>query len=95
MKDNAINKIYKITNNALGISLIVTQAYYAEVCKSRVTLVLLFIEIPAEVKGGKTPARLKVAALSAETRGRRSPGLMGSPLFCKLRETVVASKERT
>lgn len=24
MKDNAINKIYKITNNALGISLIVT-----------------------------------------------------------------------
>lgn len=33
MKDNAINKIYKITNNALGISLIVTQPYYAEVCK--------------------------------------------------------------
>lgn len=30
MKDNAINKIYKITNNALGISLIVTQPYYAE-----------------------------------------------------------------
>lgn len=30
MKDNAINKIYKITNNALGISLIVTWAYYAE-----------------------------------------------------------------
>lgn len=57
-------------------------------------MVLLFIEIPAEVKGGKTPARLKVAALSAETRGRRSPGLMGSPLFCKLRKTVVvASKE--
>lgn len=34
MKDNAINKIYKITNNALGISLIVPQAYYAEVCKA-------------------------------------------------------------
>lgn len=34
MKDNAINKIYKITNNALGISLIVTQPYYAEVCKA-------------------------------------------------------------
>lgn len=30
MKDNAINKICKITNNALGISLIITQAYYAE-----------------------------------------------------------------
>lgn len=30
MKDNAINKIYKITNNALGISLIVAQPYYAE-----------------------------------------------------------------
>lgn len=30
MKDNPINKIYKITNNALGISLIVTQPYYAE-----------------------------------------------------------------
>lgn len=30
MKDNAINKIYKITNNALGISLIVTRVYYAE-----------------------------------------------------------------
>lgn len=30
MKDNTINKIYKITNNALGISLIVTWAYYAE-----------------------------------------------------------------
>lgn len=30
MKDNAINKIYKIRNNALGISLIVTWAHYAE-----------------------------------------------------------------
>lgn len=30
IKDTAINKIYKITNNALGISLIVKQPYYVE-----------------------------------------------------------------
>lgn len=30
IKDNAINKIYNITNNAVGSSLILTWAYYAE-----------------------------------------------------------------
>lgn len=30
IKDNAINKIYNITNNAVGSSLILTWTYYAE-----------------------------------------------------------------
>lgn len=47
-------------------------------------MVRLFIETPAEVKGGKTPARPKVAALSAETGGRRSPGLEGSTVVLPL-----------
>lgn len=60
IKDNTINKIYNITNNAVGSSLILTWSYYAE-CR----FVLpghfgVFIEIQhTEAKNAKRNPRLQ------------------------------------
>lgn len=73
MKDNAINKIYKITNNALGISLIVTQPYYAE--RRFVKPGHFGAGSPAKAMGGKTAAGQKSCGRFSKICDRRSRGL--------------------